>query len=94
MKEIIDTLTNMNVMEFATDPRVLFFAAVLFVIALIRKWTFILLLLFAVAAIIAVIRYTNPTAGEGGVDQQMIIFVGGILAVAVILIYFLFIRGD
>jgi hypothetical protein len=32
--------------------------------------------------------------GGGVVDKEMLYFVGGILAIAVVLIYFLFIKGD
>jgi len=94
MKEIVDFLTSAKLMELATDPRVLFLTAVVFVIAVLLRWKIVLLLLFGVGAILAVVRYTNPTAGGGAVDQQMLLFVGGILAVAVVLIYFLFIKGD
>jgi hypothetical protein len=62
--------------------------------AAIMRWKLILLLLFAIGGILAVVHYTNPSLGGGGVDKQMAIFVVGILAIAVILIYFLFIKGD
>ena len=94
MREIVDFLTSAKIMDLATDSRVLFLVAVVFVIAVLMRWKLVLLLLFAVGGILAVVRYTHPAAGESGVDQQMLIFIGGILAVAVILIYFLFIKGD
>ena len=94
MKEIVDFLTSAKLMELATDPRVLFMAAVVFIIAALFRLKLVLLLLFAIAGILAVIRYTSPSAGGGGVDKEMLYFVGGILAVAVVLIYFLFIKGD
>jgi hypothetical protein len=94
MKEIVDFLTSAKLMELATDPRVLFMAAVVFIIAALFRLKLVLLLLFAIAGILAVIRYTSPSAGGGVVDKEMLYFVGGILAVAVVLIYFLFIKGD
>jgi hypothetical protein len=94
MRDIIDFLTSTNVMDLASDPRVLFFLFVLFVVAVLRRWTFILLLLFAGGGILAVVRYTDPTMGAEGLNQQMLFFVGGILVIAIVLIYFLFIRGD
>lgn len=93
MQGIVDFLTSAKLMDLATDPRVLFLSAVVFVIAVLMRWKLVLLLLFAVGGILAVVRYTHPAVG-GGVDQQMLIFIGGILAVAVVLIYFLFIKGD
>ena len=94
MQDIIDFLTNTNIMDLATDPRVLFFTFVVFVVAVLRRWTFVLLILFTIGGILTVVRYTNPAMGTEGVDQQMVFFVVGILAVAIVLIYFLFIRGD
>jgi hypothetical protein len=94
MGEILDFLTSAKIMELATDPRVLFLAAVVFIAAVLLRSKFVLLLLFAVGGVLAVIRYSNLDAGTAGMDKQMLIFVGGILAVAVVLIYFLFIRGD
>jgi hypothetical protein len=94
MTEIYDFLTSTKLMELASDPRVLFAAAVVFVIAIVMRWKFVLILLFGIGGTIAVIRYTNPGAGAGPLDSQMPYFIGGILAVAVVLIYFLFIKGD
>ncbi len=94
MKGIVDFLTSAKIMELATDPRVLFLVAVVFVIAVLMRWKLVLLLLFAIGGILAVVRYTSPGVGGGVVDRQMLLFVGGILAVAVVLIYFLFIKGD
>lgn len=95
MAEIIDFLTSAKITELATDPRVLVLTAVIFIAAILMRSKFILLLLFGVGGILAVIRYSNVGAAAGGpMDHQMLIFVGGILVVAVLLIYFLFIRGD
>ncbi len=94
MKEIIDFLASANAMELATDPRALFLAAVIFIAAIWMRSKFVLLLLFGVGGVLAVIRYTNLDSGAATMDKQMLILVGGILAVAVVLIYFLFIRGD
>jgi hypothetical protein len=77
----------------AADPRVLFGVAVVFVLAVLFRWKYVLLVLFAIGATMAVLRYT----GGGGtsemvVDRSMIVFIGGTIVIAVILIYFLFIR--
>lgn len=94
MTEIVDFLTSAKIMELATDPRVLFLVAVVAIIAVLMRWKMVLLLLFAIGGVVAVVRFTRPGGGSGAVDTQMLLFVGGILAVAVILIYFLFIKGD
>jgi lipoprotein signal peptidase len=94
MAEIIDFLTSAKLMELAADPRVLFLAAVVFVVAILMRWKLVLLLLFGVGATLVVIHYTNPGAAGGPADAHMPWFIAGILAVAVILIYYIFIKGD
>ena len=77
----------------AADPRVLFGTAVVFVFAVLFRWKYVLLFLFAVGATMAVLRYT---AGGGGseiiVDQNLMLFAGGTIVIGVVIIYFLFIR--
>lgn len=93
MDQIIDFLTNKNLVEMAADPRVLFGTAVVFVLAILFRWKYVLLFLFAIGATMTVLRYT----GGGGtsdtiVDQNMMLFIGGTIVIAIVLIYFLFIR--
>jgi hypothetical protein len=93
MKQILDFLTGASVMDLAADPRVLLAAAVLFVLAVLFRWKYVLLCLFGIGATLAVVRYTRVERGAP-IDDNMVIFSVGTLAVAVVLIYFLFIRGD
>lgn len=95
MDHILEFLTSKSLVEMAADPRVLFGTGVLFVIAVLFRWKYVLLFLFAIGATMTVLRYS----GGGGsnemiVDRNMFLFVGGTLVIAVVLIYFLFIRGD
>jgi hypothetical protein len=91
--QIIDFLTSKNLAEMAADSRVLFGTAVVFVLAVLFRWKYVLLFLFAIGATMAVLRYS----GGGGtseivVDRSMILFIGGTIVIALVLIYFLFIR--
>jgi hypothetical protein len=91
--QIIDFLTSKTLAEMAADPRVLFGTAVIFVFAVLFRWKYVLLFMFAIGATMAVLRYT----GGGGssdmvVDRSMMLFVGGTIVIAIVLIYFLFIR--
>ena len=93
MGEIIDFLTSKSLAEMAADPRVLFATVVLFVLAVLFRWKYVLIFLFAIGATMTVLRYT----GGGGtsetiVDRNMLLFIGGTIVIAVVLIYFLFIR--
>ncbi len=94
MTDIIRFFTSAKIMDLATDPTVLFITFVVFVVAVLMRWKYLLLVLFAVAGTLTIVRYTNPGEGSGVLDQGMVFFVGGILVVAVVLIYFLFIKGD
>jgi len=94
VSDILDFLTNAKIMELASDPRVLFGAGVLFVIALLFRWKFVLLLLFAIGGTLAVIRVANLAGGEASIDKNLLTFGLGTVIVAGILIYFLFIRSD
>jgi hypothetical protein len=94
MSDILDFLTNAKIMELAGDSRVLFGAGVLLVLSLLFRWKFVLLLLFAIGGTLAVVRYANLGGGEASIDRNLVTFGLGTVAVAGILIYFLFIRSD
>ncbi len=93
MDQIIEFLTSKSLAEMAADPRVLFGTVVIFVLAVLFRWKYVLLFLFAIGATMAVFRYT----GGGGtseiiVDRSMMLFIGGTIVIAIVLIYFVFIR--
>lgn len=90
---IIELLTSKSLVEMAADPRALFVAAVVFVLAVLFRWKYVLLFLFAIGATITVLRYTGGGgASEIIVDRNLILFIGGTIVIAVVLIYFVFIR--
>jgi len=91
--QILEFLTSRTLADLAADRRVLFGIGVLFVLAVLFRWKYVLLFLFAIGATMTVLRYT----GGGGtsetiVDRNMILFIGGTIVIAIILIYFVFIR--
>lgn len=93
MDQIIEFFTSKSLTEMAADQRVLFCTVVVFILAVLFRWKYVLLFLFAIGATMTVIKYT----GGGGssdivVDRNMMLFVGGTIVIAIFLIYFLFIR--
>ena len=93
MDQILDFFTSKSVAEMAADPRVLFGTAIVFVLAVLFRWKYVLIFLFAIGATMTVLRYT----GGGGtsetiVDRNMLLFIGGTIVIAIVLIYFVFIR--
>ena len=93
MDQIVEFLTSKSLVEMAADPRVLFATAVVFVLAVLFRWKYVLLFLFAIGATMTVLRYTGGGgASETIVDRNMILFIGGTIVIAIVLIYFIFIR--
>lgn len=93
MDQIIEFLTSKTLAEMAADPRVLFATGVIFVLAVLFRWKYVLLFLFAIGATMTVLRYTGGGGtSENIVDRSMMMFIGGTIVIAIVLIYFLFIR--
>lgn len=91
--QIIEFFTSKSLTEMAADPRVLFVTVAVFVLAVLFRWKYVLLFLFAVGATMTVLRYTGGGgASETIVDRNMILFIGGTIVIAIVLIYFIFIR--
>jgi positive regulator of sigma E activity len=81
-------------MDFLTDPRVLFVAGAVFLVSLFFKWRILAITIFAVAALVTVARYSRLAEGRTSMDQNLLVFAVGSFLVIVVVIYFLFIRGD
>ncbi|MDO8737700.1 hypothetical protein [Candidatus Deferrimicrobium sp.] len=93
MDQIIEFLASKTLAEMAADPRVLFGTVVIFVLAVLFRWKYVLLFLFAIGATITVLRYTSGGgSSEMVVDRSMMLFIGGTIVIAIVLIYFVFIR--
>jgi len=93
--QVLEFLTSKSLAEMAADPRGLFGTAVLFVLAVLLRWKYVLLFLFAIGATLIVLRYAGGgVSTDTIIDRNMVLFIGGTLVIAVVLIYFLFIRGD
>ena len=93
MDQIIEFLTSKTLAEMAADPRVLFATGVIFVLVVLFRWKYVLLFLFAIGATMTVLRYTGGGGtSENIVDRSMMMFIGGTIVIAIVLIYFLFIR--
>ena len=93
MDQILEFLTSKSLAELAADPRVLFGTVVIFVLAILFRWKYVLLFLFAIGATMTVLRYTGGGgASDTIVDRNMLLFIGGTIVIAVVLIYFVFIR--
>ena len=68
MDQILDFFTSKSVAEMAADPRVLFGTAVVFVLAVLFRWKYVLLFLFAIGATMTVLKYT----GGGGSSEIVV----------------------
>ena len=94
MREIFNFLVHSQVMDFLTDPRVLFVAGALFLVSLFLKWRIVGITIFTVAALVTVARYSRLAEGKTSMDTNLLVFAIGSFLVIVVVIYFLFFRGD
>jgi positive regulator of sigma E activity len=94
VRGFFDFLVSVQVMDFLTDPRVLFIAGAVFLVSLFFKWRIVAITIFAVAALVVVARYSRLAEGRTSMDQNLLVFAVGSFLVIVVVIYFLFIRGD
>jgi positive regulator of sigma E activity len=94
VRAFFDFLVSVQVMDFLTDPRVLFIAGAVFLVSLFFKWRIVAITIFAVAALVVVARYSRLAEGRTSMDQNLLVFAVGSFLVIVVVIYFLFIRGD
>ena len=94
MRALFEFLVSVQVMDFLTDPRVLFVAGAVFLVSLYFRWRIVAIIIFAVAALVTVARYSRLAEGRTSMDQNLLVFAVGSFLVIVVVIYFLFIRGD
>ena len=92
MREAIEYIASINLADLAANPTFLVAMAALFVVAVYMRWKFVILSVFGFCAVMAVARYSNME--EARLDTQLFLFVIGMVVIAIVLIYFFFIRGD
>jgi hypothetical protein len=93
VNQILEFFASKSLADMAADPRIFFGTVVVFVLALLFRWKYVLLFMFAIGATMTVLRYTGGGgASETIVDRSMILFIGGTIVIAIVLIYFVFIR--
>ena len=93
MDQILEFFTSKSLADMAADPRIFFGTVVVFVLAVLFRWKYVLLFMFAIGATMTVLRYTGGGGGsETIVDRSMMLFIGGTIVIAIVLIYFVFIR--
>jgi hypothetical protein len=94
MNAFIESLSTPNLMAMAKHPMALTAVGIMIVLSILFRWKMILLLLFGVGAFMAIVRYTNMNSTSAPIGNDLAIFGGGSAVVAIIIIYFLFIKGD
>ncbi len=92
MGDVIEYIASINLAELAANKAFLAAMAALFVVAVFMRWKFVLLSVFGFCAVLAVAHYSNME--DARLDTQLFLFVVGMFVIAVVLIYFFFIRGD
>ncbi len=94
MNAFIESLTTPNIIAMARHPMALTGVGIMIVLAILFRWNMILILLFAVGALMGIARFANMNASAEPIGRDMAIFGGGTAVVAFVIIYLLFIKGD
>lgn len=94
LQSVVNFLTSVDVARLATHPAALTFAGIVFVLAVLFRWKFVLVVLLAVGGTLAVLRYSRIAEGGVGFEPDIAIFAVGSVLLGIVLIYFLFISGD
>lgn len=96
MSGIVDFFVNADIMELASQPKVIAVVAVMFIAGLFLRWKSLCVGIGAGSLLIVLMKYTNISgssiSGDSGMDQNMIAFIGGLIVIMGGAIYFLFIR--
>ncbi len=87
-------LSSESFFQFASDPLVFIGIIILFVLAVIFRWKWVLVILLFCGGSLAIIRYTNFKPVDGSVDPTLVSFVVGSVVITVAIIYLVFIRSD
>ncbi|NIO16020.1 MAG: hypothetical protein GTN70_03310 [Deltaproteobacteria bacterium] len=87
-------LSSETFFQFASDPLVIIGIIILFVLAVIFRWKWVLVTLLFCGGSLAIIRYTNFKPVDGSVDPTLVSFVVGFVVITVAIIYLVFIRSD
>jgi hypothetical protein len=66
----------------------------IFIISIIKGWEKIALLIFSVSSIIAATHFLLPEEFEMATVPEIVSFIGSIVLIGFIVVYFLFIRSD
>lgn len=94
MEMLIAYVTSKNFMAFASDTRVILALAIVFIMAILFRWKWVLVFLLLGGGMMAIIRYTSFQPIDGSVDPTLLGFILSSILITVAIIYLVFIRSD
>ncbi|WP_302504051.1 hypothetical protein [Geoalkalibacter halelectricus] len=95
-ERILATLRQWNLGELIANPWFLGGALVAALIAFIMRWRMLLAAILGCVGFAWLVSYTleRGTSLEGGSNEALLVFVGGGVALAAVVLYLIFIRSD
>ena len=91
---LIDTIQNLTLHQFFTNPIILIILTIVFFLGVIKKSKTVLLTLFSLMGLIVILRYALPAPGEQLSLKEIMPFVGGGILIGGVVIYFSLIKSD
>jgi hypothetical protein len=92
--KITELLRNLKWQEVVANPYVWLIGLPTLGYLLVRKRFKTLISLFSLAGFLYLLQYTFPSSGENIPLDKLLTFIGGSVLLAVVNLYFLFMRGD
>lgn len=87
-------LTSQSFFQLVSDPKILFGLVIVFVLAVIFRWKWVLAILLFCGGSLAIIRYTKFKPVDGSVDPTLVSFIVWSVVISIAIIYLFFIRSD
>ena len=91
---LMETIQNLTLHQIFTHTAILICIALVFFYGVIKRSKTVLLTLFALLAVIVLLRYAMPAPGEVLSLKALLPFMGGGLVIGGVIIYFAFIKSE
>jgi glucan phosphoethanolaminetransferase (alkaline phosphatase superfamily) len=91
---LMTTIQNLTLHQIFTHPAILICIALVFFYGVIKRSKIVLLTLFALLALIVLLRFAMPAPGEVLSLKALLPFMGGGLVIGGVIIYFTFIKSE
>ncbi len=93
-QNLMTTIQNLTLHQIFTHPAILVCILLVFFYGVIKRSKTVLLTLFALLALIVLMRFAMPAPGEELSLRALLPFIGGGLVIGGVIIYFSLVKSD